>query len=106
MLPTPLCGIFYYDSFYYRNTLRRNTKSTTAPRTFQEKIKGGEVFIEEKNDNYENNDDVHEDKVDVRKSENYLALSDTDTLSCYTVPQPIYPTLKHSYYLHTGERIR
>ena len=54
--------------------------------------------------------DYPENKEEVTKTENYLALSDTDTISCYTVPTPVYPTISKlttpTYYLHTSEKRR
>ena len=37
----------------------------------------------------------HVEEVSDRKDSNYLAFSDTDTVECYLVPSPIYPTLPH-----------
>ena len=57
------------------------------------------------NENKENNHQHREEEMKYAETDaNYLALSDTDTLSCYRVPSPIYPSL--GYYSTGHQRTR
>ena len=57
---------------------------------------------------------TEESLIEDENDQNYLAFSDTDTVECYTVPSPIYPSLPHKHGQHrilkfydpSGERVR
>merc|ERR1712173_541434 len=73
---------YRYNQYGHRNSVKENTKSI-ALNSSRLKMEAGEIIA---NKNF--NLDYPENKEEVTKSENYLALSDTDTISCYTVPTP------------------
>ena len=74
--------------------MKRNTKPTALPiRPKPCQFEAAEIYSPEKWTPMYGHEDTEQILKDPATDLNYLALSDTDTLSCYTVPSPIYPTL-------------
>ena len=82
----------------------------------QEKTDDYEMYVDD-DDYIQNPLSSHKNRnetIEYKTYQNYLAFSDTDTVECYTVPSPIYPSLSHKHGQHRilkfydppGERVR
>jgi hypothetical protein len=107
-------------ALYFRDTSWRDTNTLQIrPQIshLSHQTERGKLYLEDDGDiqnPMSSEEHTEESMIEDETDQNYLAVSDTDTVECYTVPSPIYPALQDTheqhrrinYYFQPRERMR